>query len=81
MHICPRCESKKATMVSESPVQGTWEVYLCSVCLYTWRSSEPEAMVNPEKYNPAFKVDPEDVPNAHEVPAVPERLPDTEKGK
>ncbi|MFC7391968.1 non-oxidative hydroxyarylic acid decarboxylases subunit D [Scopulibacillus cellulosilyticus] len=73
MKTCPRCESKKAEMVSQSPVKGAWEVYSCPVCMFTWRSSEPESITNPEKYNKAFKVDPQDVPNAAKVPPVPER--------
>ncbi|MGA9173589.1 MAG: non-oxidative hydroxyarylic acid decarboxylases subunit D [Thermoactinomyces sp.] len=74
MHTCPRCETKKAEVVTKSPVKGAWEVYQCPVCLFTWRSSEPETITNPEKYNKAFKVDPADVPLATQVPAVPDRI-------
>lgn len=73
MHTCPRCESKEAEVVFESPVKGAWEVYLCPVCIFTWRSSEPETITNPEKYNKAFKINPADIPNASNVPPVPER--------
>ena len=71
MHICPRCESE-ANKVAESPVKGAWEVYLCPVCIFTWRSTEPETITNPEKYKKAFKIDPADIPNAAHVPAIPE---------
>ncbi|MBM7645453.1 transposase-like protein [Scopulibacillus daqui] len=73
MKTCPRCESKKTETVSQSPVKGAWEVYLCPVCMFTWRSSEPESITNPEKYNKAFKVDPQDIPHAAKVPPVPEK--------
>ncbi|HET6872630.1 MAG TPA: non-oxidative hydroxyarylic acid decarboxylases subunit D [Sporolactobacillaceae bacterium] len=73
MHTCPRCESKKAEMVFESPVKGAWEVYVCPVCIFTWRSSEPETITNPEKYKKAFKINPADIPNAMNVPEIPER--------
>jgi len=71
MHTCPRCESKEATVVSKSPVEGAWEVYMCPVCIFTWRSIEPETITNPEKYNRAFKVNPADIPFAENVPALP----------
>lgn len=74
MLTCPRCDMKEATVVARSPVAGAWEVYLCPVCKFTWRSTEPETITNPEKYNPAFKVNPADVPLAPQVPAIPERL-------
>ncbi|MFS2170494.1 non-oxidative hydroxyarylic acid decarboxylases subunit D [Priestia megaterium] len=73
MHTCPRCEAKQANLVSKSPVEGAWEIYLCSVCLFTWRSSEPETITSPEKYPRPFKVNPKDVPLATHVPPVPPR--------
>ncbi|KMM63005.1 phenolic acid decarboxylase [Bacillus glycinifermentans] len=73
MHTCPRCDSKKAETVSKSPVAGAWEVYQCQHCFFTWRSSEPETITNPEKYNPSFKIDPAKVETAVQVPAVPKR--------
>ncbi|WP_138495032.1 non-oxidative hydroxyarylic acid decarboxylases subunit D [Paenibacillus pinistramenti] len=74
MHTCPRCESKTASVVAVSPVKGVWEVYLCPVCIFTWRSTEPETITNPEKYNPAFKVNPEEIPFAAHVPPIARRL-------
>lgn len=74
MTTCPRCDSTKAEAVAESPVKGAWTVYTCPVCFYTWRSTEPESFTHPEKYNKSFKVNQEDIPNAIQVPAVPERI-------
>lgn len=71
MHTCPRCDSKDSTVISKSPIVDIWEMYQCSVCLFTWRSNEPEYITNPEKYNKAFKVKPEDIPMVDIVPAVP----------
>ncbi|MBE6185515.1 non-oxidative hydroxyarylic acid decarboxylases subunit D [Heyndrickxia ginsengihumi] len=73
MHICPRCDSKEATVISKSPKKGVWEMYECPVCLFTWRSNEPESIANPEKYNRAFKVNPANIPHTDIVPAIPER--------
>jgi vanillate/4-hydroxybenzoate decarboxylase subunit D len=73
MNTCPRCESK-AELVAKSPVEGAWEVYLCPVCIFTWRSIEPESITNPEKYNKAFKVNPADIPNAAHVPPIHEKM-------
>jgi hypothetical protein len=73
MHTCPRCESKEASIVAKSPVKDAWEVYLCPVCIFTWRSIEPETTINPEKYNRAFKVNPADIPFSENVPALPEK--------
>ncbi|WP_026693411.1 non-oxidative hydroxyarylic acid decarboxylases subunit D [Peribacillus kribbensis] len=70
MHTCPRCESK-ADLMAKSPVEGAWEVYMCPVCIFTWRSIEPESITKPEKYNRAFKVDPADIPLAENVPPLP----------
>jgi vanillate/4-hydroxybenzoate decarboxylase subunit D len=74
MKTCPRCDSNKATIVTQSPVQGAWEVYLCSVCLFSWRSTEPNSITDPKKYNKIYKIDPKTIPLADRVPIVPERL-------
>ncbi|WP_346347998.1 non-oxidative hydroxyarylic acid decarboxylases subunit D [Bradyrhizobium sp. 139] len=39
--ICPRCRSKTVAHLASSPVAGTWTVFQCTTCLYTWRSSNP----------------------------------------
>jgi vanillate/4-hydroxybenzoate decarboxylase subunit D len=56
-----------------SPVEGAWEVYMCPVCIFPWRSIEPENITNPEKYNRAFKVNPADIPFLENVPPLPAR--------
>ncbi|WAH37082.1 non-oxidative hydroxyarylic acid decarboxylases subunit D [Alicyclobacillus dauci] len=74
MTTCPRCDSTEAQMVAESPVKGAWTVYSCPVCFYTWRSTEDEKFTDPAKYEPAFKVRQEDIPNATVVPAIAQRI-------
>lgn len=71
MKTCPRCNTEKASVIASSPVKGAWELYHCPVCLFIWRSSEPESIIDPQKYNPSFKVDPADIPKAAHVPVIP----------
>ncbi|WP_085523671.1 non-oxidative hydroxyarylic acid decarboxylases subunit D [Tuberibacillus sp. Marseille-P3662] len=71
--ICPRCESEKVEKIAESPVSGKWDMFLCHTCLFSWRSTEPEAIQDPELYNKHFKIDQHDIPNYDNVPVIPER--------
>ncbi|WP_046212757.1 non-oxidative hydroxyarylic acid decarboxylases subunit D [Paenibacillus wulumuqiensis] len=73
MNICPRCGSQHTEQVAASPVAGVWTVHMCSTCIFTWRSTEPEHITNPDKYLPAFKVDQADIPKAAHVPPIPAR--------
>ncbi|MDM5197046.1 non-oxidative hydroxyarylic acid decarboxylases subunit D [Fictibacillus enclensis] len=73
MDKCPRCDSKKTEFLCESPVKGCWTMYSCPVCTFTWRSTEPENITNPELYNQRFKVDPSDMGKYQIHPAIPER--------
>jgi len=54
--ICPRCDSKNANLLITSPVGNEWEMYICNECSFTWRSTEPETIINPKMYNPKFKL-------------------------
>jgi vanillate/4-hydroxybenzoate decarboxylase subunit D len=73
MNTCPRCDSKKTQILCESPVKGCWIMYVCPVCTFTWRSTEPEAITNPEMYNPRFKVNPSDMDKYQIHPAIAQR--------
>jgi rubredoxin len=68
---CPRCDSAKTQLVSESPVAGAWVVYNCLVCFYSWRSTEPDYATKSEHYNPNFKIRVEDIPTFAQVPSIP----------
>jgi hypothetical protein len=54
-----------------SPVDGTWTVYGCNTCLYTWRSTEPEENTDPDQYPPAFRLTEEDLAKFAVVPNIP----------
>jgi len=69
--ICPRCESDKPEIVSFSPVKGAWIIYNCPVCIYSWRSAEPDYATKPDRYNPAFKIKMENISTFAEVPVIP----------
>ena len=40
---CPRCDTADVRVLTRSPVPGAWEMYSCRVCLYSWRSTEPDS--------------------------------------
>ena len=69
--VCPRCGSHTVEVVFKSPVEGVWEVYNCTTCGFTFRSTEPDYMTDPEKFDPTFKIKPEDLQNAPMMPAIP----------
>lgn len=62
---CPRCGSETVRVMTKSPVGDVWEVYVCDTCYYSWRSTE-EIHVHD-----VFKLNPEDIPNLQQIPAVP----------
>jgi hypothetical protein len=70
---CPRCDTHEVRLLTESPVPGRWFMYLCGVCFYSWRSTEPEYATNPATYPAAFKIDPKEIPNMPVVPSLPQR--------
>lgn len=48
-------------------------MYSCPVCTFTWRSTEPETITNPDLYNPLFKVDPNDLSKYQIHPEIAKR--------
>ena len=69
--VCPRCDSKTTEVVFSSPVAGGWDVYMCKTCRFTFRSSEPDHMTDPAKYDPTFKLDPKKLDDFPMMPAIP----------
>ena len=69
--ICPRCDSDTVELLAKSSMDDAWEVYICSTCYYSWRSTEEEAVTNPEKYDSRFKIDAESIPKMMKIPPVP----------
>lgn len=65
---CVRCLNDSAEIVAKSP-DGTsaWEVFYCSKCNYSWRTTEEEDVINPEKSDPHFKLDKVDLDNLDSI--------------
>jgi len=54
---CVRCLNDTASKVCDAPDgSGAWEIYLCSKCTYSWRSSEEDYVTIIEKRNPKFQL-------------------------
>lgn len=62
---CPRCGSADTEFVSESPVEGKWELYRCDNCEFVWRTTEDR-----ETLTPHFDANPEELETADPVPPV-----------
>jgi vanillate/4-hydroxybenzoate decarboxylase subunit D len=69
--VCPRCQSNMTEVRGVSPVAGVWTVYGCDTCFYTWRTTEPEANTDPDKYPAVFRLDPENLPKLQVAPMIP----------
>jgi len=72
--ICPRCDSDTVDLLTKSLVGDSWEVYVCSTCYYSWRSTEDAAVTDSEKYDPRFKIDVKSIPQMMKIPPVPSML-------
>ncbi len=68
--ICPRCKSSSSKIRFESPVAGVWTLYGCDVCLFVWRSTEPDTITDPKLYPARFKVKPEKLQDIPVMPAI-----------
>ncbi|MFD7711198.1 non-oxidative hydroxyarylic acid decarboxylases subunit D [Streptomyces sp. NPDC059785] len=68
---CPRCAHGTIEHLFASPVPGVWDVLQCARCLYTWRTSEPARRTRRDAYPESFRMTPEDIASAIEVPTVP----------
>lgn len=63
---CPRCDTEgKVEVIATSPKGNVWEVYQCSLCYYSWRSTEDP------KVSEIFKLTPESIKKLQVIPAVP----------
>ncbi|MEU5088975.1 non-oxidative hydroxyarylic acid decarboxylases subunit D [Streptomyces sp. NPDC021356] len=71
MTECPRCAFGTIETLHSSPVPGVWDVLQCRRCLYTWRTTEPARRTRREAYPEQFRLTPEDIEAASEVPTVP----------
>ena len=72
--MCPRCETDKTEELTKSPDPGVWVIYRCATCFFAWRSTEPDFITDPKKYDPTFKFKPENMATFQVVPTVPELI-------
>lgn len=68
---CPRCESKKTEVLTESPVGKVWTVYICNDCDFSWRNTESPEITDPAKYSPKWKLTAEKIANLGVIPPIP----------
>jgi hypothetical protein len=71
---CPRCRSTTTEVRSTSPVAGAWTVFGCNACFYTWRSTEPEENIDPDKYPAPFRLKQAELESFPVAPTVPPRI-------
>lgn len=68
---CVRCLKGTAAKFAEAPDgSGAWEMYVCDRCFFSWRSTEEDEVINPEKRDPDFQLNGEieDLPIPVPVP-------------
>ena len=68
---CPRCAHDAIDLLFTSPVAGAWDVLQCQRCLYGWRTSEPARRIDPNAFPDSFRMTPDDIARATEVPSIP----------
>lgn len=68
---CPRCGSATVTRHATSPAPGVWELFGCTTCRYTWRSTEPAENTDQQHYPAAFRLDPATIPGLAIQPPIP----------
>ncbi|MDD4335485.1 MAG: non-oxidative hydroxyarylic acid decarboxylases subunit D [Desulfotomaculaceae bacterium] len=70
---CVRCLHDTAGLLTKAPDgSGAWELYVCSRCNFTWRSTEENEVIKPELRDPNFQFtqEPEDLQILVPVPAL-----------
>lgn len=68
--ICPRCDTDKVELLVKSPVGNAWEMYICSTCTYSWRSTETPDKTDPKVYSSKFKIDATKIDKMLMIPAI-----------
>jgi vanillate/4-hydroxybenzoate decarboxylase subunit D len=71
--ICARCKSQHTRKIAASPVAGAWEVRVCERCLFSWRTTEPDHIVEPDSYPSTFALTEAEIDAARDVPNIPPR--------
>lgn len=70
--ICPRCDGADAREITGA-VDNCWRVFACPFCNFTWRDLEADYITDPSRYNPAFKLNRDEVDKLVVNPPVPPR--------
>ncbi len=68
---CPRCDSETVELMATSPVGKVWEVYQCTTCQYSWRSTETPDKTDPAQYNKKFKLNAATIDKMLVIPPIP----------
>lgn len=68
---CPRCATPHAAVVARSPIQGVWQMHLCTTCFYSWRNTEPDYATRTDALAAGFHIDPANIPLGKPMPTVP----------
>lgn len=56
--VCVRCLRDTAHRVAQAPDgSGSWEIYRCDTCNYTWRSSEEDDLTLIAHRDEEFQLD------------------------
>ncbi len=60
---CPRCRASEVELNYQGKEDGRviWSVLHCLKCSFSWRDSEPPESIVPEKRDPFFNVNPEEI--------------------
>lgn len=72
MRDCPRCHSEQTRVMVKAPFDDAWELFVCDVCSYSWRSTE-----NPKVLD-IFQLKPEKIEELGVIPPVPPLDPDVQ---
>jgi hypothetical protein len=70
---CPRCAGGRLERLAVSAVPGSWSVWGCQRCWYSWRSIEPLVNSSAAHYPAEFRLTELDITSAENVPAIRER--------
>lgn len=56
--LCVRCLRDNASIVAKAPDgSGAWEMIYCDACNFSWRTSDEDVFINPEKRDKIFQLE------------------------
>jgi hypothetical protein len=69
--MCPRCAHTTIDHLASSPVPGSWEVFGCPRCNYSWRDTEPANRSTRSAYPEKYRLTADDIAAAPPYPGIP----------